>query len=191
MSKEDFLILLGAFGPGPIFTALAIFIDNIILKWIFGIVAFLGIALIVFVLVFFTLDQQKEKKRNKQEPKSIYKYNILEKYPIDIEKMNQAYAVADHANEYSGREYCDFIDENNEYRFYTYLTYSDGSGGHVLMQENKASSEVFYFGKSKKFNRLFNDFLFQVDETGEVGDFGITARNILTGELIRCKMTIS
>ena len=25
-----------------------------------------------------------------------------------------------------------------------------------------------------------------MDETGEVGDFGITARNILTGELIHC-----
>lgn len=182
MSKEDFLLVFGFFGTGPIFTALAIFIDNIILKWIFGIVAFLGIALIVLFIVFFIIDKQKKKR----EPKSIYEYSILEKCPIDIEKTNQSYAVANHANEYSEREYCDFIDENNEYRFYTYLTYSDGSGGHVLMQEKEASSEVFYFGKSKKFNRLFNDFLFQVDETGESGAFGITARNILTGALIKC-----
>ena len=32
MSKEDFLLVFGFFGTGPIFTALAIFIDNIILK---------------------------------------------------------------------------------------------------------------------------------------------------------------
>lgn len=187
MSKEDFLLVFGFFGTGPIFTALAIFIDNIILKWIFGIVAFLGIALIVFVLVFFTIDQQKEKKRKKQEPKSIYEYKILERFPINIEKCNQIYVESGCTESYKGREYCELIDESEEYRFYSYLTCSDGSGGYVLRQDKSVPDEVVYFGKNKQFNCVFNGYLFQVDGTDELWKgFGITARNVYTGELVRC-----
>lgn len=185
-NKKDILIICGFFGPGPVFAVLAFLVKNTVLKWIFGGTACLFIALnvslIAFVIVTSFIEQQKEKRK----PKSIFRYKILEPYPIDIEKTNQAYAAAPHEKGGSEREYCEIIAENDEYRFYTYQTYSDGSGGYILRQEKNPSAEVVYFGEKKKYNCLFGGYLFQVDKTGEVRWFGITARNVKTGELIKC-----
>lgn len=73
----------------------------------------------------------------KQKPP--YSCKILERYKIDIEKTNQFYKQGRITEETFGeREYCELVAESNDYRFYNYRTYSDGSGGYILRQE-KAS----------------------------------------------------
>ena len=187
MSKKDFLLLFGFFGTGPIFATLAIFVDNIVLKWIFGIISFIGVAFVVYIIGTMVIEKLVENYKDRHKPKTIYEYKILERYPINIEKCNQIYVESGCTESYKGREYCELIDESEEYRFYSYLTCSDGSGGYVLRQDKSVPDEVVYFGKNKRFNCVFNGYLFQVDRTDELWKgFGITARNIYTGELVRC-----
>ena len=122
----------------------------------------------------------------KQKPP--YSCKILERYKIDIEKTNQFYKEGRITEESFGkREYCELVAESNDYRFYSYQTYSDGSGGYILRQEKSAPKKVVYFGECKKFNCVFKGVLFQVNAAGEIGRFGITGRNIIDGSLTRFK----
>ena len=115
--------------------------------------------------------------------KEPYKCKILEKYKIDIEKTNQLYKPGDSARDnIYGREYCELIAESNDYRFYSYRTCTDGSGGYVLRQEKKAPKNVVYFGGCKRFNCVFKGYLFQVSANDLLGIFAVTARNVVTGE---------
>lgn len=122
----------------------------------------------------------------KQKPP--YSCKILERYKIDIEKTNQFYKEGRITEETFGkREYCELVAESNDYRFYSYQTYSDGSGGYILRQEKTSPKKVVYFGECKKFNCVFKGVLFQVNASGEIGRFGITGRNIIDGSLTRFK----
>lgn len=123
----------------------------------------------------------------KQKPP--YSCKILERYKIDIEKTNQFYKQGRITEESFGeREYCELVAESNDYRFYNYRTYSDGSGGYILRQEKASPKKVVYFGSCKRHNCVFRGYLFQVDARGTSGfggeQFGITARNIIDGSKI-------
>lgn len=118
--------------------------------------------------------------------KEPYECKILETYKIDIEKTNNIYKT----NNPNGkselgtqREYCELIAESSEYNFYSYRTYSDGSGGYVLRQDKQNPMNVVYFGDCKIHNCVFHGYLFQVNRSGEIGRFGITGKNIQTGEI--------
>ena len=118
--------------------------------------------------------------------KEPYECKMLETYKIDIEKTNNIYK----ANNPNGkselgtqREYCELIAESSEYNFYSYRTYSDGSGGYVLRQDKQNPMNVVYFGDCKIHNCVFHGYLFQVNRSGEIGRFGITGKNIQTGEI--------
>ncbi len=122
----------------------------------------------------------------KQKPP--YSCKILERYKIDIEKTNEFYKQGRITEETFGeREYCELVAESNDYRFYSYRTYSDGSGGYILRQEKASPKKVVYFGNCKKFNCVFKGYLFQVNSSGEIGRFGITGRNIIDGSLTSFK----
>ena len=117
--------------------------------------------------------------------KEPYNCKILERYRINIEKTNQEFENSGAKSILGGREYCELVAEDNKYRFYSYRTYSDGSGGYLLRQEKTSPRKIVFFGSCKIFNRIFKGHLFQVDSRGTSGfgveDFGITARNIVTG----------
>lgn len=120
--------------------------------------------------------------------KEPYECKILEAYKIDIEKTNSIYKVNNSREEpelLTKREYCELIAESNKYNFYSYRTYSDGSGGYVLRQDKQNPMNVVYFGDCKMHNCVFHGYLFQVNHSGEIGRFGITGRNIQTGEITR------
>lgn len=108
------------------------------------------------------------------KPKEIYKYNILEKYKIDIDKENR-----------SSHNACELVTKDDQYAFYRYKACSDGSGGYILRQEINNPKKVVFFGESKIFNIVYKNHLFQVDKNGELGRFGITARNCSTGQLTK------
>ena len=123
----------------------------------------------------------------KQKPP--YSCKILERYKIDIEKTNQFYKQGRITEESFGeREYCELVAESNDYRFYNYRTYSDGSGGYILRQEKASPKKIVYFGTCKRHNCVFKGYLFQVNARGTSGfggeQFGITARNIIDGSKI-------
>ena len=115
------------------------------------------------------------------KPKEIYQYKILEKYKIDIEETNRLHETG----KTQARDYCKLIAKDGQYFFYGYKTHSDGSGGYVLRQEIRNPKHVVFFGESRKYNIVYKGFLFQVNENGEVGNFGITARNTENGSLIK------
>lgn len=116
--------------------------------------------------------------------KDISNCEILEKYKIDIDDVNRLYRIGLPSSQSGPREYCELVAKDNRYNFYGYRTYSDGSGGYILRQEIKNQKKVVFFGKCKKHNIVYNGYLFQVNEHGEVGDYNIIARNIEDGKLI-------
>ena len=122
------------------------------------------------------------------EKKDLFKCKVLDRYHINIEETNCAFAknpVPDVMK--CWREYCELLDEDDTYRFYSYRTCSDGSGGYVLRQDKKHPRKVVYFGMCKIFNRIFKGHLFQVDASDFSGfsdDFGVSARNIESGKYI-------
>lgn len=118
---------------------------------------------------------------SKKEP---YQYKVLERYKIDIEKTNQLFQSGQTNTEsWKGREFCELVAEDSQYRFYGYRTHSDHSGGYILRQEKQNPKKVVFFGDNKQMNCVFHGYLFQVNRSGELGRFGITGRNVNDGSL--------
>ena len=107
------------------------------------------------------------------KPKEIYMHKILEKVKINIDEENQ-----------SPNKTCELVSKDNQYAFYRYNAFPDGSGGYILRQEINNPKKVVFFGESKIFNIVYKGYLFQVDKNGEHGRFCISARNCETGQLI-------
>lgn len=99
--------------------------------------------------------------------KEIYQYKPLERVK-DID--------------YTGND-CKEVARDNSYIYYRYKGYSDGSGGYILRREIGDQNKLVFFGNACTYNVSFKNYLFQVDRSGELGRFGITARNNTTGEL--------
>ena len=123
--------------------------------------------------------------------KEPYLCEILDRYRIDIEKTNQIFKTGRFTEDdilLHGREYCEPVAESDDYLFYNYRIYPDGSGGYILRQEKAAPKKIVYFGSCKSHNCVFKNYLFQVDRHGHSGfggeRFGITARNIINGNKI-------
>lgn len=95
--------------------------------------------------------------------KELYECNILERYRINIEKTNRLYSQGKlRQNTWEGRKFCELVAESDFYRFYSYLSYSDNSGGYILRQDKNAIRNVVYFGKSQKYNCVFHNHLFKL-----------------------------
>lgn len=102
-------------------------------------------------------------------PKKPYKLKPFQRYWINIEKINKKYIRNDIVDDCYGREYCELVAESEKYYFYSYRTYSDGSGGYILRRDKKNKDKIVYFGESKEFNIAFHDYLFQIDKKGIIG----------------------
>ena len=117
--------------------------------------------------------------------KKIYEYDMLERYAIDVEKTNAEFHNKTDINEYDEQEYCKLIGETEKYMFYSYKTYTDGSGGYILRQEKERPEIVVYFGESRIFNCIFGNILFQVNDNDETGFFNVLGKNVETGKVYK------
>ena len=113
--------------------------------------------------------------------KEHYNYKMLEKVKIDIEKTNKRFARKS-VNNSEPREYCQIVCESDEYRFYSYQTYSDGSGGYLLRQSKSQPSDIVYFGKCCFINRVFHNYLLQLNKNYGIGYLKVIAKNVKTSE---------
>ena len=111
--------------------------------------------------------------------KKIYQHKMLERCKVDLEEALRQSGTEDN-------NHCGLVAESKEYLFYRYAAYSDGSGGYILRRNKAKPKEIVFFGRSRRYNCVFHDFLFQVDASGELGRFYITCTNIYSGEKSKC-----
>lgn len=71
---------------------------------------------------------------------------------------------------------CFLIEESDDYFFYNYACYSDGSGGCNVRQSKAKPKEIVFFGKSRAFSCVFHDLLVQVDVAGR--DLFLYVKNV-------------
>ena len=83
-------------------------------------------------------------------------------------------------NKWAGNE-CKIIDENDEFVFYNYHCYEDGSGGCTLRQRKANRNDVVFFGTSKKFGCIFHNHLVQVDCHEYGNEFYVWSKDIQNG----------
>ncbi len=118
--------------------------------------------------------------------KAPYNHKILERYWIDIDKINRRFELYSSEDKFLDKlEYCKLVAESDKYYFYSYRTYRDGSGGYILRREKKQRDRIVYFGEAKKFNIVFNDYLFQVNASCEIGRSHIVAKGIDNGYVLK------
>ena len=130
-----------------------------------------------------------EKPRKSQTPseKEIYEYEILEPYRINIEETNRTFLANGGVVDYiEGRKFCELVAENEKYEFYSYRTYSDGSGGYLLRRKKNNPQNIVYFGKNRDFSCIFHDYLFLACRGNQDPRYCPIAQHIETGELIKC-----
>lgn len=111
--------------------------------------------------------------------KSIYEYKMMEQVKCDLDA-----AMRNPNPGYS--EYCRLIAESNDYLFYSYMSYQDNSGGYVIRKSKTNPRETLFFGENYQLACIFKNFLFQCGHSGERGRFYIFAKNILTGNVLKC-----
>lgn len=135
-----------------------------------------------------TLCEKKARKQQTSGPKEIYYYEILEPYPINIEETNRAYLASGgvFAEPFKERKFCELVAENDKYEFYSYRSYEDGSGGYLLRREKSNPNNVVYFGKKRRLNCIFHNYLFQAENSNQRVEDGIKAQDVETGKIFTC-----
>ena len=105
--------------------------------------------------------------------KAIYKYNMLEKYKIDIESAKN-----------DGNTVVEKIGESLNYIFYKFREKDATlSSYYILRQEKSNPKKVVYFGEYEDINCVFNEHLFLTRKSGELNRFDrFICLNVETGE---------
>lgn len=77
---------------------------------------------------------------------------------------------------------CIMLAENDEYRFYNYGCYSDGSGGCTVGQKKDNPKQILFFGKAKSKTCIFHNKLVQIDGTAYGDELYLFTKDIDTGK---------
>ena len=88
--------------------------------------------------------------------KALYKYEMLERFKIDIKKFRE--------NAEEG-EHCTLIGETNLYNIYVIRQNSSGSREYILRQEKIAPKKVVYLGSAKDHRCVYKNKVFMIDKT--------------------------
>ena len=81
---------------------------------------------------------------------------------------------------------CILVAENDEYRFYNYGCYNDGSGGCTIGQKKSNPDQVLFFGKAGVYTCIFHNKLVQVDSSAYGTDFFLFFKDISSGKELIC-----
>lgn len=105
--------------------------------------------------------------------KAIYKYNILEKYKIDLE-----FAKND------GNTVVEKIGDSLNYTFYKFREKDATLSSYYILRQDKSNpKKVVYFGEYEDINCVFNEHLFLTRKSGELNRFDrFICLNVETGE---------
>ena len=105
--------------------------------------------------------------------------NILDSLPIDVYK---AYLNGiPGRNAWEGSK-CFAIAESENYIFYNYGCYPDGSGGCNLRQNKDNPKKVVFFGKARMMSCIFHDHLVQVDTSAYGTELYLWTKDVHTGK---------
>lgn len=77
---------------------------------------------------------------------------------------------------------CILVAENEEYLFYNYGCYPDGSGGCTVGQRKSNPKRVLFFGKAKSKTCIFHDKLVQISTTAYGTELYLYVKDINTGK---------
>lgn len=77
---------------------------------------------------------------------------------------------------------CMLVAENEEYRFYNYGCYPDGSGGCTVGQLKSNPKRVLFFGKARCKTCIFHDKLVQISTTAYGTELYLFVKDIKTGK---------
>lgn len=115
--------------------------------------------------------------------RDIFEYDDLERYRINIEKINRRYEENPEKCTIWGdcQKYCKLFAETDEHRFYQYLAYKDGSGGYILRQEKKKPRRVCYFGQYKGYTCAYKGYLCSAYNYTHNIQVTLIAKHIATG----------
>lgn len=82
--------------------------------------------------------------------RELYMYKYLERYDINIEKVNRRFDENNpRCYDVDRRKYCTLVAETKKYRFYRYLDNRDGCCGYILRQNKKKPRRIVFFGEDK------------------------------------------
>lgn len=111
--------------------------------------------------------------------KAIYEYKMMEQVDCDLD------AALSNPNP-GFMDFCKIVAENDKYRFYSYKTFKDNSGGYVIRQSKANPAEKLFFGENYRLACIYKSYLFQSNHSGERECFYIYAKNIETGNVVKC-----
>lgn len=111
--------------------------------------------------------------------KAIYEYKMMEQVNCDLD------AALSNPNP-GFMDFCKIIAENDKYRFCSYKAFKDNSGGYVIRQNKANPAEKLFFGENFQMACIYKSYLFQSGHSGERGRFYIFAKNIETGNVVKC-----
>ena len=128
---------------------------------------------------FFNRSDKNPTTSSPRQEKAIYEYKMMEQVDCDLDTAIK--------NPNPGfQEYCKIIAESTDYKFYSYKTHSDSSGGYVIRRSKANPKETLFFGENHQLACVFQQYLILCDHSGQRGRFYIHARNIITGFEQKC-----
>lgn len=77
---------------------------------------------------------------------------------------------------------CFLVAENDEYRFYNYGCYPDGSGGCTVGQKKSKPKQIFFFGKARSITCIFHNKLVQINRSAYGTELYLFVKDIASGE---------
>ncbi|MBQ5675685.1 MAG: hypothetical protein IIV45_11525 [Lachnospiraceae bacterium] len=77
---------------------------------------------------------------------------------------------------------CIRIAENDEYIFYNYGCYQDGSGGCTVGQKKSNPKQILFFGRAKSKNVIFHNKLVQIDSSAYGTELYLFTKDINSGK---------
>lgn len=104
---------------------------------------------------------------------------LLSPLKIDIEK-----AVKDGVPgaSFSMKSNCILIAENDEYRFFNYGCFPDGSGGSNVCQKKDNPKQVLFFGKARTKTCIYHNKLVQINDSAYGTELYLFVKDITSGE---------
>lgn len=105
--------------------------------------------------------------------------SLLSPLKIDIEKAVKEGIPGKRSWEGSK---CFLVAENEEYRFYNYGCYPDGSGGCTVAQKKTNPKQVLFFGKARSNNCIFHNKLVQINNSAYGTELYLFVKDIDTGK---------
>lgn len=77
---------------------------------------------------------------------------------------------------------CILATENEDYRFFSYGCYQDGSGGCIIAQKKSDPKKVYFFGKARKYKCIYHNKLVQIDNSAYGTELYLYVKDINTGK---------